>query len=519
MLAPVYAALVGVFVYAVAQSYVPGKGFSALITFGGKTAADRLAAMNELDYYLVRDAVGYDGQYYAQIAMAPSLRDPQLRTAVDSLPYRARRILFSWTAFVLGFGRPAWILQAFALQNALCWLALAAVLLRWFPPDNASNLLRWAGVLFSYGLCVSVRNSLVDGPSLLLIALGVWAVEKNRPWLATGIFALGGLGKETNVLGAAALARPAESGLRGWLAPAGRALVVAAPLALWLLYLRHRDFGPVVDVGARNFDWPFAAYAQTWRATLADVARQDTVVGASGNLLILVALTVQWLFLVLRPQPAAAWWRAGLPFALLMVVLGGAVWEGYPGAAARVLVTMQLAFNVLVPRGRAWMAVLVLGNLSLLTAPDALKPPTGDGYRFSGPARLIVAPDGAGAGVEFDAAWFAAEGHHENTWHWSRGDGTLVIVNPQKFPVTARVTFMLRSITPRTVRVRRGAGEDLWRGAVGAAPTPVEFGPLTLAPGPNAVEFTTDQPAARAANGDARPLAFSVAKLVIELHQ
>ena len=77
--------------------------------------------------------------------MHPSLRDPALKKAVDSLPYRARRILIGWSSYVMGLGRPAWILQAYALQNILSWFALAAVLLRWFPPRNWSNVLGGAG--------------------------------------------------------------------------------------------------------------------------------------------------------------------------------------------------------------------------------------------------------------------------------------------------------------------------------------------------------------------------------------
>ena len=61
---------------------------------------------------------------------------------MDNLPYRARRILFCWTAYLLGMGQPRLILQAYALQNVLCWLLLAWLLLRWFPPTSLGNLVR-----------------------------------------------------------------------------------------------------------------------------------------------------------------------------------------------------------------------------------------------------------------------------------------------------------------------------------------------------------------------------------------
>jgi hypothetical protein len=513
-----YALAVGVFLYALAQTYIPGKGFSYLIAFGGKHTMPRVAAMDGLDYYVLRDSDGYDGQYYAQIAMTPGLTDPRLDQAVDGVPYRARRILFSWTAFALGLGRPAWILQAYALQNALCWLVLAAVLLRWFPPRSWGDFLRWIGVLFSLGMCTSVHNSLLDGPSLLLIALGVWAAEKKCPWLAAGVFAVSGLAKETNLLGAAALARPESRAGRDWLLVGLRWALAAAPLALWLVYIQ-RNAGPAGDVGFRNFDWPLAAYGRKWLAVLNELPRPEKAVSALNGLLMLVAVTVQFLFLVLRPLPRAEWWRAGIAFAGLMVVLGDAVWEGYPGAASRVLLAMQLAFNVLVPRGRAWLAVLVLGNLTLLSAPGALEPPPGNGYRIDGPAALVVGAGNRQAHVEFDAAWFLREGSRKNTWCWSRGDAAVALVNPQDFPVEARVTLALRSITPRHVTIGRRGGAVLWRGDVGGDTQPVTLPALVLAPGRNAIEFKTDQPPAKPQSGDARELALCVKNLTVELQR
>jgi len=98
--------------------------------------------------------------------------------------------------------------------------------------------------------------------------------------------------------------------------------------------------------------------------TLPDLSAANA--GPLWSLCMLVALTVQFLYLVLRPQWTQAWWRIGITYAVLLIFLGDAVWEGYPGAASRVLLPMQLAFNILVPAGRAWWLVLVLGNLTLL---------------------------------------------------------------------------------------------------------------------------------------------------------
>ena len=84
--------------------------------------------------------VSYDGQFYAQRALDPLLRDPEVDHAMDLAPFRARRILFSWTAYLLGMGRPAWIIEAYALQNVVCWLIIAVLLTRWLSPVSARGL-------------------------------------------------------------------------------------------------------------------------------------------------------------------------------------------------------------------------------------------------------------------------------------------------------------------------------------------------------------------------------------------
>jgi hypothetical protein len=514
-----YAGVVALFVGLFAQFYLPGQGFSYLIAFGGKNEASRIAAMKGLNYYVQTDSDGYDAQYYTQIAMHPSLRDPELRSAIDSLPYRARRILFAATAHALGFGRPAWILQAYAVQNALCWLALAAVLLHWFPPTDWDRFGRWVGVLFAFGMCVSLRNALIDGPSLLLIALGAMFVEQGRPWLAAFILGASGLAKETNVLGAAALVRSEE---RPWRRRLWQGLLVVAPLGLWLVYL-HWTVGPATDLGVRNFDWPLAAYVRKWGAVLPELFRAETWssglanAGAFWSLLMLVALTVQWLFLLLRPRPREAMWRIGLSFAVLMIVLGDAVWEGYPGAASRVLLPLQLAFNVLVPCGWRWWGVLLLGNATLFYAPAVLEPPLSDGCKLNGPSGLLVAADGGRVRVEFGAAWYATEHLNRRYWHWSRGDADVRIINPQRVPVMATLKFTLSSTDARNLRLAQVGGAELWRGPIANASTGVELSAVTLQPGENRFLFTSDRPAVQLASGDPRPLAFCLKNLTLEL--
>jgi hypothetical protein len=507
-----YAGAGVLFLVVLSQFYIPGKGFSYLIAFGGNQEDVRLSKVRKLDYYIQRASSGYDAQYYVQIAMDPSLQNTQLKQAVDTLPYRARRILFSATAYLFGGGKPPAILQVYALQNAVCWLALAVVLLHWFPPRDWDNFFRWLGVLFSLGLCVSLRNALIDGPSLLLITLGLYLGDKGRPWWSAAVLAVSGLGKETNLLGAASLLPGVKSDRRTWALAMLRGALIAVPLVLWLCYLSFK-LGPVLDAGVRNFGWPFMAYIHKWQqvmAELPDVGWPNP--GSLWAILILISLTVQFVFLICRPQWEQAWWRVGLSFAILMIFLGDAVWEGYPGAASRVLLPMQLAFNVLVPAGRWWRIVLIAGNLTLLAAPFELQPPAIEGYVMGGNSSLFSTTSGRAMSLQYTTGWHSLEGSRSFFWCWTRGDAAQKIQNPHSFPVKARLRFSLFAAGHRTIRLKLN-GEEIWQTTMGENQLiTASLSAVRVPPGENLLEWQTDAPPVLI-YGDPRELAFVVQNL------
>jgi len=156
----------------------------------------------------------------------------------------------------------------------VCWLALAWVLLRWFPLVSWGNVLRWAAVMFSHGLCMSVRHSLVDGPSLLLVAVAMRWYEEGRRGAGAAALACAGLAKETSLLAVAGWAEAGNNSVRGWLRPAATACWVALPLLLWMAYIRWR-IGPAEDPGLRNFTLPFVGLAEKWGETLGQLSQRN----------------------------------------------------------------------------------------------------------------------------------------------------------------------------------------------------------------------------------------------------
>ena len=500
-----YGALAVVFLGLVGRFQVPGTGFTSLLSIGSysdEKAVPRLAAV---PHYVIEDSWGYDGTYYVQLALHPLLDEPeQLEKSIDNLAYRARRILPSWVAWGLGLGRDEWIVQIFALLNVGVWLALGWVLLRWLPPDSWCNLLRWGGVLFSHGMCMSVRNSLADAPGLLLVALMVAAVERGRKLPAVVALSAALLTKETSLLAGTAFIPARGSGRGAWVRAMGLGALAVVPLVAWLVYVRSKA-APSSDAGQGNFAWPLAGLAEKCGVVLGELAAGQTAPEFWGSLLVVVALVTQAAFLLLHRDPGKAWWRVGACFAGLMLLVAQPVWEGYPGAATRVLLPMTLAFNVLVPRGRRWLAVVVLGNLSAIVGVNEFNAPPHECFVVSGESAVR-----AQVKLERGAGWYVAEGDGRRQWRWSSGPGELKLLNRGAAPVAVTMMGEITGVKAGAVTIRAGEA-TVWTGAVGAKRgvfVTTEF--AVPAGGVVAVEFVADAPGVRFANGDERLLSFAV---------
>src|SRR5277367_1191614 len=96
----IYWLSVAVFLVLVANFYRPGYGFTGLIEFGDHFDGRGIAGLH---CYVEEKSNGYDGQFYAKLALDPLLLHPAVDAhEVDDLYYRRRRIFLSWTAWTLG---------------------------------------------------------------------------------------------------------------------------------------------------------------------------------------------------------------------------------------------------------------------------------------------------------------------------------------------------------------------------------------------------------------------------------
>jgi hypothetical protein len=355
-----------VFLGSVARFYHPGTGFTALIGF--PAGHDHEApAMRDVPHFEYPAWASYDGQFYAQRALDPLCRDSRVDRAMDLAPFRARRILFSWTAYALGLGRPAWIIHVYAIQNVVCWLLLAWLLARWIPPGSARGLALWTACMFSHGALWSVRFALLDVPSLVLTACAVRAVERGRPLLSASIVGLAGLARETNLLVVAA--QPFARDRRAWMRLVAAIAIAALPLLLWADYLRS-IYRSTIFAGTDPFMAPGVALIASWSQTLSAVRIRGVFSGDGLALALLSSLVVQAVYVLVRREYAAAWWRVAVPYVVLMLLLDRVLADPHTGAITRVMLPLTVGFNVLLFsefRSSRFWPWFVTGNLHLLS--------------------------------------------------------------------------------------------------------------------------------------------------------
>lgn len=349
-----------------ASFYREGFGFTGVLQFNSRSAATRVERMRDVPV-LVQPGAGYDGQYYAQLAVDPLLSDPSIDAALDSPPFRARRILFSWTAWAMGLGRPWWVVQAYCVQNVFFWLAFA-VWLRWrLPGDTVEDLLVWIACLFAPGMLDSTRLALIDGPSACVLAVGVEAIERGRTVVGSLVLGIAGLARETNLLAGVSVL-PRRLTLRGVALTLAAAALVFLPTLLWFDYLRS-IYRSSVTQSLDQLSMPFVAYHEAWMRLFRVARRVGFVSVRALPWFAFVGVSAQALYVLAIHRWRSAWWRTGVAFIALMFVIRGEIWLG---AHLRVLLPLTLAFNLTLPRGRAFWPVFVLGNLGLATSVSVL---------------------------------------------------------------------------------------------------------------------------------------------------
>jgi hypothetical protein len=352
------------FLALVLAKFNPQTGFTSLLRFGGISPRAQLSTMQSLPLAIAPYSNGYDGQFYAQIALDPLLRSLELTQVLDAPAYRARRILAPAVAAVVGLGRPWWTLQAYALLNVVCWLVLGWLLRRSIAGNDWIAFARWAGCMLSMGVLDSVRQSLVDLPALLLLFVAASSCGKSPPGRTTLWLALGNLTKETNLLGAIAI--HAAPRFR-WRSAFISLSLASLPFLAWSLYVQYKIGDQTSATGLGNFDWPLLGLMTQVKIALRELQYGNWDSRYGFSLLAILGLLTQSLVIWRRRQEDSPWWRIGAAYSLLLLFLSFWVWSGY-WAVCRAVLPLTIAFNLLLPADRRFWLWWGAGNLTMLHA-------------------------------------------------------------------------------------------------------------------------------------------------------
>jgi hypothetical protein len=210
-----------------------------------------------------RDSPGYDGQFFLALSLDPFFRG-ELSTALDNPRYRARRMTWPLAAWLLGFGRPAWVVWALYLVNAAviaaggCLISLRA---------REHGLSQWWGLAFvlALGTLVCVSRMLSDAVmvGLLAAALSLWKRGNERAMAGGALLcALAVLQKETALLALPGFWWGANRRARRMLL-----LCLALPLSWWVFVHYHLPASNVSVLDA-SFALPGVGL---WRAMVANL--------------------------------------------------------------------------------------------------------------------------------------------------------------------------------------------------------------------------------------------------------
>jgi len=338
----------------------PRTRFTSLIFFGPAFDERALPEVRAVPHAFA-GKVGYDGQFYAQLAVDPALRSPDLPRALDNPSYRAKRILVPALCWLAGGGRPWLVIQIYAVINLLFFALLLAAMVRFLRPATLQHFLGVAAAMWTTGTLVSVERALLDlpGTALTFLAAGLSGLA------GFSVFAAAMLTRESSLLSLPAVLWPRDRSRK----KIGRLLLGAAvamvPYFLWGLYVDH-VFHSAPYAPRHVFGMPLVSFFRHLGLAASSFTARPNA-NSIFEILAPISLGAQVIYLLAKPRPASAYWRMGVVFAVLFFFLSDAIFVEQAGYC-RILLPLTVAFNVLVvqERRQRFSGWFVAGNVGLI---------------------------------------------------------------------------------------------------------------------------------------------------------
>jgi hypothetical protein len=463
---------------------------------------------------------GFDGQHYAQIALDPLLRDPQIKQAIDNPPYRARRILLPWLAWLGGLGRPFWVLNVYAALNPIFWLGFVVMMAVLFRPHGWAGLAGFAAMLLTCGIIESMRGSLTDFPAFVLMTFAVM-IGGTR---GAGVMALAALTREVDVLGLTGILEFKPPWPEAVKKNFRLGLIAVGPMLLWFAYIAWR-LRMHASVDGDNLDWPLRAIIRKFGEFIV-LARQGGIQWFQfyrsydfHALLTIIALLTQCLYLFTHRVWENRLWRMAAVFVPFFLCIGYPAWEHH-FTVTRHALPITLGFNLIVVMrpGRRWLLWFLLGNCFV---PYGILEFALSGHETPHPEFTISGAPAADAylNARLGKGWSGPESNTRKNWRWAVGqNATLVLSNTRPQPVEVELAFDTTSSVQRDLRVSV-RDTVIWSGQLDYSLQSVRSRKFLLPPGETIMTFETPLPPASPGAGDERKLTFMLSEIKLVVTQ
>jgi hypothetical protein len=340
--------VVGIVGFAIGASLVlrllvlEGMDSTIFLAFGEEKPVQTAYGRSLLGEVAVRAGAGHDGKYFFIQANDPWFLDPEGNAAFLDLPfYRGQRMLYPAIASGFGTLSPAAIPWSFLVVNLIALAVGTAIAARLAWTSSSTT---WLGLSVALNIGL-IYELLIDGSGVLAYACclgGVYALTRDRVWLAAALFAGAALSREVMFVFALGIFALAWSDRRRL--PWPIVFVPLSAIAIWAAYLAWRLSG-VAGTGTELtfLSPPFVGFVRAFGPWL----RSPDQFLINGLIIVVVVAFVPLAF---RSRLPLAW--GALPFVALMPFLSIDVFLETPDISRAIApIFTACAFLVLAPEG------------------------------------------------------------------------------------------------------------------------------------------------------------------------
>ncbi len=325
------------------------------------------------------NAAGYDGQFYYRLALDPFNWNKTAFGITMDQSYRYTRIGYPVLAWVVSFGQHQAVPAALVAINLL-GVAAMAFLGGMFARESGRHALWGLAFAAYFGLVISVGRDTAEPLAEACMLGGLLAYRRSKPVLATCLFAVGAVTRETILLAPAAIAvtrlvafarRQARPGLADltWVVPA----CLYGVLELAVHFVVKGEF-PLLANGNRNLALPFTAMIDALKF---DIRHINTVHLSPIDIALLEYATLGIFVLaglaVLLVTTAPAHERLAFVFFVLQLgLLSSQIWTSTFGEGRSLIEPYLMALILLLATPRQYLSWRYLGPIIACVIPALL---------------------------------------------------------------------------------------------------------------------------------------------------